>query len=93
MDTTNNMMLSETSNLKKGPLGKLQQKKGTTSPTDNMLSPATRKIEEKRKLHLNTMKPKILLEAFSKEGVAPSAEQADGPSASEEKTVHQDSKK
>ncbi|KAI8809251.1 hypothetical protein BJ742DRAFT_852930 [Cladochytrium replicatum] len=87
MDTDNSNIVTEPSNLKKGPLGKLQQKKGTTSPTDNMLSPATRKIEEKRKLHLSTMKPKILLEAFSKEQVAPSAERVDGESVADAETA------
>jgi hypothetical protein len=49
---------------KKHPLGKFQKyfiklifRNAVTSPTDNLLSPATVKVEEKRRQLLSTIKP------------------------------------
>ncbi|KAJ3298753.1 hypothetical protein HK104_010318 [Borealophlyctis nickersoniae] len=50
----------------KGPLGKFQQAGGGfKSPTDNIMSPATQKVEAKRKQHLSNVKPQLLADRFA----------------------------
>ncbi|KAJ3045292.1 hypothetical protein HDV00_011164 [Rhizophlyctis rosea] len=48
----------------KGPLGRFQTG-SFKSPTDNLMSPATQKVEAKRKQHLANIKPKSLADRFA----------------------------
>ncbi|KAJ3287839.1 hypothetical protein HK104_008431 [Borealophlyctis nickersoniae] len=51
---------------RKGPLGKFQAPGGGfKSPTDNLMSPATQKVEAKRKQHLSNIKPQFLASRFA----------------------------
>ncbi|KAL2913909.1 hypothetical protein HK105_206643 [Polyrhizophydium stewartii] len=56
---------------------------GVTSPTDNMMSPATQKVEAKRGRLLNNIKPTSLASRFAKAAEPESGSSASGSSSTD----------